>query len=93
MTIELGENDASRGTAVHVKGRVTADGDACANVSVNVFLRDPKTKREARIGTAATDEKGSFASAIVLPTSVPVGDYDVVARTDGASRCGRGTSK
>ena len=45
VTIELGENDASRGTAVHVKGRVTADNEACANVSVNVFLRDPKSKR------------------------------------------------
>jgi hypothetical protein len=93
VTIELGENDASRGTAVHVKGRVMADGDACANVSVNVFLRDPKTKREARIGTVATDDKGGFAAAIVLPTSVPVGDYDVFARTDGASRCGRGASR
>jgi hypothetical protein len=93
VTIELGENDASRGTAVHVKGRVTADSDACANVSVNVFLRDPKSKREARIGTVATDDKGNFASAITLPTSVPVGDYDVVARTDGAARCGRGASK
>ena len=93
VTIELGENDASRGTAVHVKGRVTADNEACANVSVNVFLRDPKSKREARIGTVATDEKGNFAAPITLPTNVPVGDYDVVARTDGASRCGRGASK
>jgi hypothetical protein len=93
VTIDLTENDASRGTAVHVKGRVMADNEACANVSVNVFLRDPKSKREARIGTVATDEKGNFAAPITLPTSVPVGDYDVVARTDGAARCGRGSSR
>jgi hypothetical protein len=93
VTIDLGENDASRGTAVHVKGRVMADGEACANVSVNVFLRDPKSKREARIGTVATDEHGNFGAPITLPTNVPVGDYDVVARTDGAARCGRGSSK
>ncbi len=93
VTIELGENDASRGTAVHVKGRVVADNEACANVSVNVFLRDPKSKREARIGTVATDEHGNFSAPITLPTNVPVGDYDVIARTDGAARCGRGSSK
>ena len=93
LAIDLGENDAARGTAVHVKGRVTSDGDACRGVAVNVFLRDPKTRREARIGSVATDEKGAFSAPIVLPSTVPLGDYDVVARTDGDAKCGRGASQ
>ncbi len=93
VTIEMGESDTTRGAAVHVRGRVTADGDPCASVAVTIALRDPKTKREARIGTVATDGKGNYAGPIVLPSSVPLGDYEVVARTEGGSKCGRGTSK
>jgi len=60
---------------------------------VNVLLRDPKTKREARLGTVATDGKGNYAGPIVLPSTVPLGDYEVIARTDGGSKCGRGASR
>ena len=93
VTIDVGDSDAARGSSVHVTGRVTSDGEACGGVSVNVFLRDPKSRREARIGSVATDEKGAFSSAIVLPPSVPLGDYEVMARTEGDAQCGRGSSQ
>jgi len=95
VTIEIAETDVARGTAVHVKGRVTA-GDACAATPVSILLRDASagpTAREARIGGAVTDANGNFSATFVLPSAVPVGDYDVVARTDGDARCGRGGSE
>ena len=92
LALDVTETDASRGTAVHVKGRAMANGEACSGTLVNVFLRDATSKREARIGSAATDAFGNFSSAFVLPSAVPVGDYEVFARTDGDARCGRGTS-
>jgi hypothetical protein len=93
LAIDLGEPDVMRGAPVHVHGRVTADGSACKGVAVNVSLYDPKSRREARIGTVATDDKGAFTAAIVLPSTVPLGDYQVVARTDGDSQCGPGASQ
>jgi hypothetical protein len=93
VTVDVTEADATRGSAVHVKGQVTADGEACAGALVNVLLRDPKSKREARIGSVVADGKGAYAAPIVLPSAVPVGDYEVVARTEGDVRCGRGESK
>lgn len=87
VTITLGESDAARGTAVHVSGRATANGDACSAALVNVYLR--AGSREARIGSASTDASGNYSAALVLPSAVPVGDYEVIARTDGDDRCGR----
>ncbi len=92
LALDVTETDASRGTAVHVRGRAIANGEACSGTLVNVFLRDATTKREARIGSAATDANGAFTAAFVLPSAVPVGDYEVIARTDGDTRCGRGAS-
>jgi hypothetical protein len=91
VTLTVQETDAQRGSPVHVSGVVTADGEACHGVSVVVLLRDPKTKREARLGTVATDEHGAYSAPIVLPPAVPLGDYEVVARTEGDARCGQGS--
>jgi len=93
VTLTVQETDAQRGSPVHVSGVVTADGEACHGVSVVVLLRDPKTKREARLGTVATDDHGGYSSPIVLPPAVPLGDYEVVARTEGDARCGQGSAQ
>jgi Transglutaminase-like superfamily len=93
VTLEVNETAALRGTAVHVKGRVSADGDACGNAVVAVLLRDPKSKREARVGSATADDKGVYSASIVLPSTVPLGDYEVVARSEGDVHCGRGVSQ
>ncbi|HSQ64729.1 MAG TPA: transglutaminase domain-containing protein [Polyangiaceae bacterium] len=93
VTLQLQETDAQRGSPVHVSGVVTAEGDACQGVVVVVLLHDPKTNREARIGTVATDEHGAYSAPIVLPPAVPLGDYEVVAQTEGDGRCGRGSAQ
>ena len=74
-----------------MSGKVTADGDACASLVVDIFFRDAK-HHEVSIGSVATDDKGAYASSIVVPESVPVGDYDVIAHTTGDTHCGAGIS-
>jgi hypothetical protein len=40
------------------------------------------------VGTVATDDQGAFSGRVTIPASVTLGDYDLVARTTGDSRCG-----
>ncbi len=95
VTLAVVDNDARRGAAIHVNGVVKADGDACANVVVEIALRPtgPSARRGARtdvrVGAVATDAKGTYTGALVVPSNVPVGDYEVVATTPGDMRCGR----
>jgi hypothetical protein len=92
ITLTVGDPDARRGGALHVKGSVLADGDACSNVVVDVSLREiAHRQHEIRIGSIATDLHGVFVGALVLPANVPVGDYEVAAHTQGDMRCGAGT--
>ena len=74
-----------------VSGSVTAEGDACPSLVVDILFRDEK-HHELAVGSVATDDKGAFTSSIVVPTNVPVGDYDVIAHTVGDARCGAGIS-
>jgi transglutaminase-like putative cysteine protease len=108
VTVELLDADAHRGGPMHVRGQVTADGDACGHVVVEIMLQGGGggiegasrasgasarrgAARAARvIGTLATDTRGAYEGALVVPQSVPLGDYDIVARTPGDARCGRG---
>jgi len=77
-----------------LQGDVHADGEPCAHVAVEVWLRDPGAKppRMLLLGTLATGDDGGFSGGIVVPGSTPLGDYEVVARTPGDSRCGGGAS-
>jgi transglutaminase-like putative cysteine protease len=91
-----GSSDARRGGPIEVHGTVRADRDACPHLAVELWLRGPNgapapTSSPARmllVGTLATDDQGDFAGRVVVPASVTLGDYDVVARTAGDSRCG-----
>ena len=92
ITLTVADPDARRGGALHVKGRVLADGDACSNVVVDVGLREiAHRQHELTIGSIATDAHGDFVGALVLPSNVPAGDYEVAARTQGDMRCGGST--
>lgn len=94
VKLEVVDAAARRGGALRVKGEVTAEGEACSHVVVEVLLQDidPKRRqtRERVIGTLATDARGAYEGALVVPQSVPLGDYDIVARTPGDARCGSG---
>jgi hypothetical protein len=89
VTLSLDDAAARRGSSLHVHGDVTADGAACARVLVELGFRDGRGL-DVPLGAMATDESGKFDGALALPSSVPLGDYDVYARTAGDARCGRG---
>jgi hypothetical protein len=92
VTLAVADADPHRGLPLHVRGDVLAEGEACAHVAVEVWLRDAKSGRMLLLGTLATGDDGSYTGGIVVPGSTPLGDYDVVARTPGDSRCGSGGS-
>lgn len=79
---------AERGETFAARGSVRASGEPCAFVSVQFFLRDEKTRREVFLGTAATDSSGDFSSSVVVGNEIPVGDFELVTRTQGDTRCG-----
>ncbi|MDB4940887.1 MAG: hypothetical protein JWP97_421 [Labilithrix sp.] len=92
VTMTLAGTDAHRGAPLQVRGQVSADGEPCGHVTVELVLHSTKQGNVA-IGQLATDERGAFDGAIVLPSAVPLGDYDVQARTLGDARCGIGASR
>jgi transglutaminase-like putative cysteine protease len=92
LTLVVADGDARRGGALRVSGGVKADGDSCANVVVEIALRSVTgrgARTDLRVGSVATDAKGTYVGALVVPSNVPVGDYEVVASTAGDMRCGR----
>lgn len=91
MTMTLSGTDARRGAPMAVKGRVTADGAPCGHVTVEIYLRGKN--QDVPVGALATDDQGNFDGALVLPSSVPLGDYEAHARTLGDARCGRGMTR
>jgi transglutaminase-like putative cysteine protease len=92
VTLSLQDADAHRGLPLHVQGAVRSEGEPCAHVAVEVWLRDARTQRMVLLGTLATGDDGGYGGGIVVPGSTPLGDYDVVARTPGDARCGTGSS-
>jgi transglutaminase-like putative cysteine protease len=92
VTLAVTDSDPHRGMPLHVRGDVRADGEACAHVAVEVWLRDARTQKAALLGTLATGDDGAYAGGIVVPGTTPLGDYDVFVRTPGDARCGSGGS-
>jgi hypothetical protein len=92
LSLSVADSDAHRGMPLHVRGDVRSDGEACAHVTVEIWLRDSRSQRLFLLGTLATADDGSFAGGLVVPGSTQLGDYDVVARTPGDARCGGGAS-
>lgn len=85
--------DALRGQRLEVRGAVSAEGEPCAAVRVEIVLRKPTPHAsDVVVGSLATDEHGDYGGALVVPASAPLGDYEVRARTGGDMRCGRGES-
>lgn len=92
VTMSVAGADAHRGAPLKVRGQVSAEGEPCGHVAVEIVLRS-RARGEVVVGQLATDERGAYDGAIVLPSAVPLGDYDVQARTRGDTRCGMGQSK
>ena len=90
--MSLGAPDARRGAPLPVRGNVSSDGEVCGHVAVEIVLRS-RTNGDLPVGVLATDERGNYDGALVLPPNVPLGDYEARARTLGDARCGRGETK
>jgi transglutaminase-like putative cysteine protease len=88
ISLAVGDPEVHRGVAIHVSGAVRADGEACAHVAVDLWLRDSKSARKVLLGTVATGDDGAFADGIVVPAGTAVGEYDVIARSHGNAQCG-----
>ncbi|MBX3231837.1 MAG: transglutaminase domain-containing protein [Labilithrix sp.] len=92
LTMSLGGTDARRGAPLPVKGQVSADGEPCGHVTVEVVLSS-RTAGDIPVGVLATDERGVYEGTLVLPSTVPLGDYEAHARTLGDARCGKGKTR
>jgi Transglutaminase-like superfamily len=92
VTMALGGGEARRGAPLKVRGTVASDGEACAQVSVEIVLRS-RGSADISLGVLPTDARGTYDGALVLPSTVPLGDYEVAARTFGDARCGRGQTR
>jgi hypothetical protein len=91
LTLTLASSDAHRGAPLHVRGTVTSEGEPCGHVTLDVVLRS-RQHGEMVLGVLATDERGAYDGSIVIPFTLPLGDWEVAARTYGDQRCGRGST-
>lgn len=73
---------------LRVRGSVRAGDRMCPYAAVDIWLQNAETGRQTRLGAAATDQSGAFVAGIVVPQSLPAGDYDVVAHADRSGICG-----
>jgi hypothetical protein len=92
LSMSVAAPDAHRGAPLRIKGQVASDGEPCGHVPVEIVLRS-KTHGDIPIGLLATDERGNYDGALVLPPTVPLGDYEAHARTYGDQRCGKGQTR
>lgn len=93
MTFETTEVSATRGESLHVHGAFSAAGQPCPDALVTVSARDLATGVVTPLGEVATSQGGTFAGPIVIPRTVGVGAYELVASTGGTPRCGPAGSR
>lgn len=89
-TVEVlaAEPSAKRGGMLPVRGKVSANGRACPHASVIISLRDQRGSAPAVVlGTVPAKDDGSFESSVFVPRDLPPGDYQVLAQSQGDSRC------
>lgn len=87
IEIGLSGGEARRGAQLHLKGVVSADGDACPGARVDLALH-ARDGRSFALGSLPTDTQGRFDAAVTVPLDLEVGDYSVAATTPGAGTCG-----
>jgi hypothetical protein len=92
LTMSISGTEARRGAPFAVRGQVASDGEPCGHVAVEIVLSS-RTQGDIPVGVLATDERGNYDGALVLPSNLPLGDYEAHARTLGDSRCGQGRTR
>jgi hypothetical protein len=71
-----------RGESLAVSGSVRSVEGPAAGALVTLWLRGGALPRPHRLGQATSGPDGRFASRLNVPTSVPTGDYVIVARAE-----------
>jgi hypothetical protein len=94
ITLQIQGAEARRGARLKINGRIEADGVPCAEARVDLFL-EPKRQGAERLqlGALVTGSDGRYEGRVVLPFTVPPGDYEVRATTPGNLVCGQGQSQ
>jgi len=87
VEVEVASGEARRGALIHVRGRVTAEGDACPAARVD-FALEGQSGRSFTLGSLPTDPKGQFDAELTVPLGLDVGDYSLSATTPGSGLCG-----
>lgn len=87
VEVEIASGEARRGARLHVRGRVTADGEACPAARID-FALDAHAGRSYTLGSLPTDPRGQFDAELTVPLGLDVGDYSLSATTPGAGTCG-----
>ncbi len=82
--------EVRRGMPFKLAGEVKTNGSPCAHVRVDVLLRSTTAPGGVSIGSLSTNERGAYDGAVVVPRELPLGEYDVIVRTQGGGRCGPG---
>lgn len=94
-TVVLRSEDGSlqRNQELHVDGHVEVKGasDRCGAMRVDLSLKGDRG--EFSLGTLSSDDQGFFVGVVSIPSTVPVGNYDVVAVASGNQTCGPGRSE
>jgi len=91
ISIHSPQQRATRGQRLEVRGQVVSGGQACQLARVDIKLQSEAGQWHL-LGTLVTDDAGGFSGAVTLPSSVPVGDYELLAVTPGSQTCGPGNS-
>lgn len=83
--------EVSRGQRFTISGEMLSAGPECGLLRIDVSLMDQRQEL-IPIGTLATDASGRFEGALMVPTSITVGDYLLVVTSPGNERCGPASS-
>ncbi|MBW2525378.1 MAG: transglutaminase domain-containing protein [Deltaproteobacteria bacterium] len=90
VTVDTLDHDVFRGLPLHLKGRVRSKGRGCGNLRVDVVVLVGPARKERRVGSLSTDERGVYDGAVVLPRDLPTGDHELLVTTRGDRVCGPG---
>lgn len=95
ITLQIHGNEVRRGARLRLNGRVETDGSPCTEARVDLFLEPSGEPGHERLplGALVTGEDGRYDGRVVIPFTVPPGDYDVRATTPGNLVCGQGQSQ
>ena len=85
VVLTVSERVAFRGDTIDVGGAVTSnDGAPAVDLPIEIYLDSARGAQ--RIGRTRTGNDGHFSLAAMLPGSLQLGPYTVVARTPGDAR-------